>query len=101
MSFTLSHQHRKHQTTLQRVSDMIIVVDGTEFVLVLISTTATTIFAVIQTYIKLKQLFLNAVKSVIQQEVDTLREEIKMINEKHEKLEQEIEEIKNSIKNRD
>ncbi len=80
---------------------MIIVIDGTEFVLVLISTTATTLFAVLQIYIKLKQLFLGAVKSVIQQEVDTLREEIKLINERHEKLEQEIEEIKNSIKNRD
>ncbi len=83
------------------MNDMIIVIDGTEFVLVLISSTATTIFAVIQTYIKLKQLFLNAVKSIIQQEVEQLQEEVKQINERQQKFEQEIEEIKSSIKHRD
>ncbi len=85
----------------QRVNNMMIVIDGTEFVLVLISSTATTVFAVIQTYIKLKQLFLNAVKSIIQQEVRQMQEEIEITNKRYEKLEQEIEEIKNSVQHRD
>ncbi len=76
---------------------MIIIIDGTEFVLTLVATTATTIFAVLQIYIKLKQLFLSAIKSVIEQEVNSLKAEIKTLNEKYEKLEHEIRELKRSI----
>jgi len=74
-------------------------------VLTLISITVTILLAVTELYIKLKQLFLGAVESIIRQEVRRMQEEIKMLNEKNEKLEQEIKEvkkeIKNSIKNRD
>ncbi len=80
---------------------MVIIIDGVEFVLTLIATTTAIILSVIHIYVKLKQLFLSAVKSVIQQEVDSLRTEVASLNIKYEKLEREIEELNKLIKNCD
>jgi uncharacterized protein YlxW (UPF0749 family) len=97
MSFTRLRPRQRLRTLLRKVNEMVIEIDGVEFILSLIATTTAIILAMINIYIKIKQLFLNAVKSIIQQEVESLKTEVKLLNEKYEKLDREIRELKKLI----
>ncbi len=97
MLYTRLRPRQRLRTLLRKVNEMVIEIDGVEFILSLIATTTAIILAMINIYIKIKQLFLNAVKSIIQQEVESLKTEVKLLNEKYEKLDREIRELKKLI----
>ncbi|ALG96888.1 hypothetical protein AZ268_gp20 [Acidianus rod-shaped virus 2] len=74
------------------------------FVLTTISTTTTVLLSIITLYYKIKQMFREAVKEIVKQELDNLVKEIAKIKEKQdaqqkdiEYLKQEIEEIKKKV----
>ncbi|QJF12292.1 hypothetical protein QIT30_gp16 [Saccharolobus solfataricus rod-shaped virus 1] len=73
-------------------------------ILTTISTSTTIILSILTLYYKIKQMFREAVKEIVKQELDNLVREIAKIKEKQDEqqkdieyLKQEIEEIKKKI----
>ncbi len=76
---------------------MIIVVDGIEFILTMISITASIIFAIVQVYAKLRAIFRETVEEIVKNEIQELHVQITLLKESNARLEREIEEIKHRL----
>ncbi len=79
---------------------MPIIIDGVTFVLTMISITASIIFAIVQTYAKLRSIFHETIREIIRYEIMELRNEIELLKESNIRLEHEIDEIKRKLEER-
>jgi len=66
-------------------------------VLTILSTSVTTIFAIIQLYFKIKQALKDAVKEIVGLELNNLKNEIEELKVKQNELSKQIEEIKKKL----
>ncbi|CAC87306.1 hypothetical protein [Sulfolobus islandicus rod-shaped virus 2] len=69
----------------------------TSLILTVVSTTATTLFAIIQLYLKIKQALKDAVKEIVNSELTNLKTEIEELKIKQDELSRQIEEIKRRL----
>ncbi|CAC93978.1 hypothetical protein SIRV1gp23 [Sulfolobus islandicus rod-shaped virus 1] len=69
----------------------------TTLVLTIISTTTTTLFAIIQLYLKIKQALKDAVKEIVNSELSNLKTEIEELKIKQDELSRQVEEIKRKL----
>ncbi len=76
---------------------MEIVIDGIEFILTMISITASIIFAIIQSFVKLRALFRETIREIVKNEVEELKDEIKELKRSNEEMKKEIEDVKRKI----
>jgi len=66
-------------------------------VLAIISTFATTLFAIVQLYLKIKQALKDAVKEIVNSELQNLKEEIEELKLNQKELAKQIEELKKKL----
>ena len=66
-------------------------------VLAIISTFATTLFAIVQLYLKIKQALKDAVKEIVNSELQNLKEEIEELKTNQKELAKQIEELKKKL----
>ncbi len=85
---------------LTRTNDMIIAVDGIEFIFTMISITISIIFTIIQMYIRLKAIFKKSVEEIVNAKIEKLKDEIILLKESNARLEKEVEEIKRQLEQR-
>jgi uncharacterized protein YlxW (UPF0749 family) len=85
---------------LTRTNDMIIAVDGVEFIFTMISITISIIFTIIQMYIRLKTIFKKSVEEIVNAKIEKLKDEIILLKESNTRLEKEVEEIKRQLEQR-
>ncbi|AOG61583.1 MULTISPECIES: hypothetical protein [Bacteria] len=63
----------------------------------LFSTTVTTLFAIVQLYLKIKQALKDAVKEIVNSELSNLKTEIEELKIKQDELSRQVEEIKRKL----
>jgi len=66
-------------------------------ILAIISTFATTLFAIVQLYLKIKQALKDAVKEIVNSELQNLKEEIEELKMNQKELAKQIEELKKKL----
>ncbi len=76
---------------------MEIVIDGIEFILTMISITASILFAIVQVYTKLRALFRETISDIVKSEMETVKDEIEKLKWANEEMRKEIEDMKKKI----
>jgi len=66
-------------------------------VLAIISTFATTLFAIVQLYLKIKNALKDAVKEIVNSELQNLKNEIEELKANQNELNKQIEELKKKL----
>ena len=76
--------------TVRKMSDITLI-------FTILSTSVTTIFAIVQLYIKIKQALKDAVREIVGLELNNLKNEIEELKVKQNELSKQIEEIKKKL----
>ncbi len=76
---------------------MEIIIDGIEFILTMISITASILFAIVQVYTRLRALFRETVRDIVKSEMEIVKDEIEKLKWANEEMKKEIEDVKRRI----